>query len=309
MHHSKKILIRLCLFVLPILILIGYFEYKLKTKPFVSSYATKKYFLEQQLDSVEILILGSSQTFNGVNPACFNKRAFNLSNVSQTLYYDKRLTLEYLPKLPKLKTVLINISYFSFFYQLYDIKENWRDYYYNQHFGIKYYQLNPFLLSNYSAFAMYQPMHSVKLAFNKFEDETAKEILPNGYQPKYIQEAINDGVGKERVDVHNSENFTNRRKEIETDLEDFVSQLSQKNIQVVFLTTPVYSTYSKFCNKNITEENNQFVHLLCKSHKCKYLNFFEDTRFIKDDFFDNDHLKNNGAIKLSKIINDTLSKL
>lgn len=309
MQNTKKILTKLCLFALPIALFIGYFEYELKTKPLVSSYAAKKYFLEKQLDSIEVLILGSSQTFNGVNPAFFAKKAFNLANVSQTIYYDKRLTLDYLPKLPKLKTVFINVGYFSFFYQLFDIKENWRDYYYLQQFGIKYYELNPFLLNNYSAFSVYQPMHSVKLAFNKFEDEAAKEILSNGYQPKYIQETMNDSLGNERVNIHNSENFTNRRKEIETDLEDFVKQLSEKNIQVVFLTTPVYSTYSKFCDKKIIEANNQFINLLCKKYKYNYLNFFEDKRFTKDDFFDNDHLKNNGAIKLSKIISDTLSKL
>jgi hypothetical protein len=290
-------------------VFICYFEYQLKAKPFVSSYAAKKYFLEQQLDSVEVIILGSSQTFNGVNPACFAKKTFNLANVSQTLYYDKRLALKYLPKLPKLNTVVINIGYFSFFYQLYDIKENWRDYYYNQHFGIKYYELNQFLLANYSAFSVYQPMHSAKLALNNFEDETTKEILPNGYQPKYIQEAINDSLGKERVDVHNTENYKNRRKEIEKDLEDFVKQLSEKNIQVVFLTTPVFSTYSKFCDKKVIEANNQFINLLCRKYNYNYLNFFEDKRFNKDDFFDNDHLKNNGAIKLSKIIKDTLIKL
>ena len=289
--------------------LIGYFEYQLKTKPFVSSYASKKYFVEKQLDSVEVLILGASQSFNGVNPAHFDKRAFNLANVSQTLYYDKRLTLKYLPKLPKLKTVFINIAYFSFFYQLYDMKENWRDYYYNQCFGIKYYELNPFLFANYSAFSVYQPIHSAKLAFNNFEDETAKEILPNGYQPKYFQDAINDSLGKERVGVHNTEMFENRRKEIEEDVEDFVSQLKHRNIQVIFFTTPVYSTYSKFCDKQVLESNSQFIHLLCRKYNYTYLNFFEDKRFNKDDFFDNDHLKNNGATKLSKIINDTINKL
>lgn len=308
MNHSKKILIRLCLFVSPILILIGYFEYQLKTKPFVSSYATKKYFIEQQLDSIEILVLGSSQTFNGINPACFTQKTFNLANVSQTIYYDKRLTLEYLPKLPKLKTVFINIGYFSFFYQLFDIKESWRDYYYLQHFGIRYKELNPFLLNNYLAFSVYQPTHSVKLALHKFEDETAKEILFNGYQPKYTQDEISDSSGKERVRVHNSESFANRKKEIEADLEDFVKLLTCKNIEVVFLTTPVYLTYSKFCDKVVNKNNTGYIQSLCKKYSCQYLNFLEDKRFTKNDFFDNDHLKNNGAIKLSKIINDTLTQ-
>lgn len=297
------------MFLLPLLLVAIYFEYQLKNKPFVSSYAAKKYFFEKQLDSVEVLILGSSQTFNGIDPSCFKNKAFNLANVSQTIYYDKRLTLHYLPKLPKLKTVIINISYFSFFYQLYDIKENWRDYYYLQHFGIKYYQLNTFQLNNYSTFSVYQPLHSIKLATNNFEDENAKEILPNGYQPKYSQDLISDSLGKVRVDVHNQENFASRRKEIENDLDDFVQQLKDKNLQVIFLTTPVYSTYSKFCDKKIIGANSQFINLLCKKYNYSYLNFFEDTRFDKDDFFDNDHIKNNGATKLSKIVNDTISKL
>jgi len=63
---------------------------------------------------------------------------------------------------------------------------------------------------------------------NKFEDEIAKQIAANGYQPKYFQEEISDSLGKSRVELHNKEIFSKRRKEIEVDLEDFVSQLTQK---------------------------------------------------------------------------------
>ena len=305
MAALKKILLKLFLFLLPLIIIFGYLEYELRTLPFVSSYATKKYFLEKQLDTIETLVLGSSQTFNGINPAFFLTNTFNLANVSQTIYYDKRLTLQYLPKLTKLKTVIINIAYFSFFYQMFDIVEKWRDYYYLQHFGITYHQLKAFSLNNYSMFSVYEPKHALKLALNHYKDEKVKEILPNGYQPKYTQEIINDSTCLQRIKLLNAENF-GRRKEIETDLDDFVKQLISKKINVVFLTTPVFTSYSKFCNRNIIDTNTNFINSLCSRYNCKYLNFFEDKRFTKEDFFDNDHLKNNGANKLSKMISDTL---
>jgi len=308
MSSLQKYIFKLLIFTLPFILCVAYFEFELRTKHFVSSYTAKKYFIEQQLDSIETLVLGSSQTFNGIDPSYFTSKTFNLANVSQTLYYDKRLTLKYLPQMPNLKTVIVNISYFSFFYQMFDIKENWRDYYYLQHFKIKYEELESFALSNYSFLCVYQPKHALSLALHNFEDADAKAILRNGYQPKYVQEAINDTIGQERVNIHNSENFSNRRKEIETDLEDFVKHLIDKKIKVVFVTTPVFTSYSKFCNKNIFKANINFVNHLCSKYNCKYYNFFEDNRFVKADFLDTDHLKSNGATKLSKMLNDLISK-
>ena len=302
MSSLKKFLFRFFIFFIPIILCLAFFEYKLRTKHFVSSYATKKYYLEQQLYSVETLVLGSSQTFHGINPSCFKSKTFNLANVSQTLYYDKRLTLLYLPKLQNLKTVIINISYFSFFYQMYDIKENWRDDYYLQHFRIKYYQYPAFRINNFSAIANYQPKHTLKLALNNFEDADAKAILQNGYLPKYRSELINDSSGLERVKIHNDENFIKRRKEIEEDLEDFIKQLYDKRIKIIFLTTPVFTSYSKFCDKSIIAANTNYINNICNKYNCRYLNFFEDSSFTKLEFYDNDHLNFKGADKLSKMV-------
>ena len=67
----------------------------------------------------------------GVNPNFFSFYGFNLSNVSQSLYYDTRLTLNYIDKMPKLKVIIMSIGYFSFRYQLSKSSEAWReDYYY-----------------------------------------------------------------------------------------------------------------------------------------------------------------------------------
>lgn len=306
MHDIKKIIIKLLFFSIPLLFVLGYVEYNLRTKHLVSSYAVKKYLFEKQLDSIEILVLGNSQMFNGVDVDCFNSKAFNLANVSQTLHYDKELTEKYLPKMPKLKTVIIGISYFSFFYEMCDIEEKWREDFYDAYFNISGCKLNK---ASKFYVSLYQPKQAFKLALNSFEDESAKSILYNGYQPKFIQKQINDSEGLKRVKVHNAENFYFRRNEIEKKLSDFVEKLRRKNIRIVFVTTPVFNTYSKFCDSLIVSKNTNYIADLCNKYNCKYLNFFTDKRFVISDFEDNDHLKNNGARKLSKIMNDTLFAL
>ena len=306
MKETNKILLKTFCFFLPIILILGFLEFQLRTHHFTSSYAAKKYYAEQQLDSVETLVLGSSESFNGIDPTYFYSRTFNLANVSQTLFYDKALTLKYVNQMPKLKHVIINISYFSFFYQLHDIKEKWRDDYYRLFFDTKFSEDKNFTLNNYSYLSVYQLKHSIELAFNNFKDESAQNILRNGYQPRYNQELINDSTGLARVTIHNNEIFKNRRTQIEKDLESFIEVLKQKKINIIFITTPVYNTYSKFCNPKILEQNSSFINQLCTKYQTQYLNYFSDSSFIKEDFFDNDHLNNSGAKKLSIKINKEL---
>ncbi len=308
MKETNKILLKIFYFFLPIILLLGFVEYQLRSHHFTSSYAAKKYYVEQQLDSIETLILGSSESFNGIDPTYFSTTTFNLANVSQTLFYDKALTLKYLNQMPKLKNVIINISYFSFFYQLHDIKEKWRDDYYRLLFDIKFSNDKNFTLNNFSYLSVYQLKHSIELAFSNFKDDNAVNILHNGYQPRFRSELINDSTGLARVNIHHNEIFKHRRKEIEIDVEDFVVQLKRKNINIIFITTPVYTTYSKFCNPKIIEQNSNFINQLTSKYQCKYYNYFTDTSFKKTDFFDNDHLNNSGAKKLSIKLNEEISR-
>ena len=51
---------KILLFLLPICLIFGFTEYKLKKIP--NSYNKKRKFLESQLDSINVLVLGASQT-------------------------------------------------------------------------------------------------------------------------------------------------------------------------------------------------------------------------------------------------------
>ena len=109
-----RFVIRASFFLIPLLVLVGYFEFRLNEV--TNSFNFKRRHLEDQLDSIQLLVLGSSQATYGIDPDYFSVRAYNLSNPSQSIYYDTRLTLSYLSRLPQLEYVVIPISYFSLGY-------------------------------------------------------------------------------------------------------------------------------------------------------------------------------------------------
>jgi DltD protein len=304
------LLLKLMVLALPIALLLAYFEYNLQSKNFVSTYSAKKYWFYKNGATTKILILGNSQSFYGINPKYLQQPAFNLANVSQTLYYDKKLTEKFINKMPQLSTVVIGISYFSFFYEMQDISENWRCHFYNHYFNIEPNEALPFEASKFFLTSLYKPKQALQLAITNWQNEIALQIEPNGYLAKtnsIVQ--INDSTGKLRVEVHDNEIFANRKNEIAKKLENFVATLTSKKIKVVFVTTPVFATYSKFCNPNVLLSNDSIIKHLCKKYNAKYYNFFSNNLFAINDFSDNDHLNSNGALKLSNMLNDSLEAL
>src|ERR1700741_548291 len=99
MHSVKKFIFKSVLFAIPLLLGFILVEFWLRSIP--NSYNQKRIYLEQQLDSIEVLILGSSHSVDGINPQYIHPKAFNLGNISQSMYYDKSLTLKYLSRMPR----------------------------------------------------------------------------------------------------------------------------------------------------------------------------------------------------------------
>lgn len=306
--NIKKLLIKTALWALPIVILLVAVEVKLHFSPFISTYSAKQYNLNNQTAKVEVLVLGSSQTLNAINPEFLDATGFNMANVSQTIFYDEQLTLKYLSQLPKLKTIIIGISYFSFFYELEDIEEAWRTHYYYQHYSIKGNNFSYTNANNFSLLKLYGAKKSIQLLVNNSTSGDVKKLMPNGCLLKTEYELINDSLAKQRVAIHNKENF-GRRLQIEKRLEQFLLLLKNKKLNVVFVTTPCHNSYRKFCDKQIVEKNEVFIQQLCKKYDCTYLNFFADTTFTDEDFANCDHLINSGAKKFSLLLNQQLKLL
>lgn len=299
----RKFLLKLFYFS-PIVLFLLYMEYNLGL--IQNSYSYKRTCLETQLDSIKVLALGSSQTAFGINPRYFSEKGFNLANISQTLFYDTRLTLKYVDRMPKLKKVIITVSYFSFGEQLYDGNEVWRDYSYSQFWNIDFPEMNNYDLAKYSKTFLYTPKMSFLFFMKNFNVNLIEGYQANGYiwrDTTLNNLNISNQSGAQRVRAHDITYKENRFLENKNDLELLVCELKKRNIIPVIITPPVYSTYYNYVDKPKLNRTTEAINSICNTYQCKYFNYFTDSRFSKLDFYDNDHLNFIGAEKFSKIIN------
>ena len=97
-------------FLLPIAVVAMGLEIIAESIP--NSYTYKRDYMERHGANVQIVILGSSNAYDGINPSVLPK-AFNLANSSQTLEDDYRLLARHIDTMDSLQTVVVGLGYHS----------------------------------------------------------------------------------------------------------------------------------------------------------------------------------------------------
>ena len=305
----KKLLFKSFLLLFPFLLMVGYSEYQLRLVP--NSYSVKLSQLRKQADSIKLLILGSSHAHHGINPAKFELPAYNMANVSQSLYYDTRIIQQELNRLKSLKVVILPISYFSLESSPAPSLEEWRYFFYLRFYGIplpvevdRYYSV--FDLRRYSLIALYGYQDSRRFFMKRFKKiNLAEQVGPDGWYPiDYIPTAvISEETGKQRAEFHQAGMAPSNISTNIGYLTTIIELLRRKGVTPVLLTLPVYGTYYSHVNETSYNTLCRETAALAAHYGVRYINYFRDSRFDRNDFFDNDHLNRNGATKLSILLN------
>jgi hypothetical protein len=304
----KKFLINAVLFLLWVTsitsVVIIVFEKKLGG--ITNSYNLKRHQLESQADSIQVLVLGTSQSLHGINPAYFNLKGYNASNTAQSFYFDEQIALRYLDKMPRLKYVLISISDYTFGYEIIDGNEEWRDYFYAQCWDIKFPEIKSSDLRLHSKILLYTPEISLGYALQGFHVNLTDNYTDKGWAKMIEHTDIDDINGLKRVQSHNSVYHSNRYGSIKSMLDTLLFELKKRNITPVLFVPPVTSNYNKYADKEKLKIMYNTISELCKKYKCKYYDYLTDSRFLVSDFGDCDHLNSTGAEKFSKILNEDI---
>ncbi|MBK9288996.1 MAG: hypothetical protein IPN38_15265 [Flavobacteriales bacterium] len=125
MYNGMKGYIRLvCLFLLPIMLLLGSMEHGLRQIP--NDYSFKSQRMINDGASFEFLVLGNSHAYLGVDPDQMGSVGFNAANISQDFRYDHMLLERYLERMPHLEHLFIPVSYGSLVTSLESGQESWR---------------------------------------------------------------------------------------------------------------------------------------------------------------------------------------
>jgi hypothetical protein len=300
----KKFILKCCCFLLPFLIFGTYLEYGLSKYP--NSYLVKKDDISQNLQNIEVLILGTSHALNGLNPRFFSQKTFNLANASQSIYYDKALLDLYIDKLPKLKTVILSVSYFSFWYQLESSPEDWRKYFYYQYLNIPNQSINNLEFKAWSSIVLYSPKKTLDIALQNFKVEENKLYYQgwNGTDTAIAEISMSDT--KKRIDFHH---VLMAEKNIVQNIQyinEIITKLRKKNIDIIIIRMPVYKTYYKQMLPKYSHINDSIIKTLTSQYKVFYYNYSQNHHFNRTDFHDSDHLSFIGAEKFSKVVDSLI---
>ena len=301
----KKLLLRLFVAAALQVPFVGFFEYKLGEIPTILE--TKKNALETRLPVLETLVLGSSQTLNGVRPEYLPGPAFNLGNHSQDLYYDVELFRRYQSRLPQLRRVLLEIAYFGFEYNLDDSPEAWRTFTYRKTYGIPHRHLREEIdLRNFSLLASYGNARTLDLAFEGFPSAplpvTRLGWLASERLPELRATGLTLESGRNRVAFHQSMMKAAYFGGNQAKCEQFCEACRPAHVEACLFTPPVNASYRCWIDSRKYAVMQATIESLQKKYAVRYLNYFYDARFLEDDFADHDHLNPLGAAKLSSIL-------
>lgn len=296
----KKYLIKILIIGFPVVLFLLIGELALRNIP--NDYSFKRSYLDENAQNLKTLVLGSSHFYRGVNPQLLEQPAFNAAMVSQSLDYDLKILENYETDFENLETLILPISYFSLFGSLETGVEFWRAPYYNIYYGIG----NP------------------KLGIlNKKGSETLSKVFDFYYLDRKLIMADSLGWGPRNVKVkseelqfsglkaaerHTKENFNLPPFQLKN-LRRIIQMANKNNWKVILITPPAYDSYVA----NLNEKQLDLTIKHCEEieedfDNVFYYNFLQDNSFSSCDFYDADHLNQEGANKFSQMLNMKIQK-
>jgi hypothetical protein len=297
------------LFIIPVVILCILLEFLIRRIP--NDYYYKNKWLSENSGNLQILSLGASNGYFGINPEFFSKKAFNAAHISQSINYDLFIFKKFLPGFDSLKYVLLPVTESTFTSSLETSDEFWRIKNYTIYYGCEYHLYEPqFHLAFYG-----NNLYSVLSRISGYYLLGTSELYCNK-----LGFGLNYSFAKKSKDWEKSGILAARRHKKESSvklydenlsyLNQFIEECYKRNIQVVLLVTPAWHSYLENIDiKQLESTLATFEHLAEQNSNVRFIDLHEDKRFEENDFFDADHLDEFGAKKLTLILNDTLKTL
>ena len=270
-------------------------------------------YLQKEQDSIEMIVLGSSQMKTAVNPEWLDAPTMNLASTSQHHDSDFKLYAGIKERLPKLNTVMIEVSY-SHFELPHNGPDFWKNNIYYEYFNancferrswfkdrIIYLSNPPFfsdaLLDEFLGSKRTTNFNEFGFDLNQFEGE----FSGIDYDENAISELEFTGNSRENEKLFrkNSEYLLQMLKTFESD-----------NIRVILATTPLHGNYLRKRNSEILKRRDSMLNIIRdRFPEVSLLTLESDTLLFKTkDFLNQNHLNPRGAEKFTARLEQLLKE-
>lgn len=309
----RKFVTYCLIFFIPVLAGYGIAEYLTLQIP--SSFATNAAYMEGRENQFEQLILGSSQMQQSVNPEWIHSPTLNLASGDQHHDTDFKLLKGIAPRLPKLKTVILEVSYSHF-----EIPHNGKDFWKNN-FYLKFYDINNFERAVYFkdklAYLANPPLFAKRIK-NYYIDGERKEVYNEfGFNTnaffgqfellKHDEERI---ANITRFKINRIPNLEIFKKNTSLYFE-MLDYLKEQEYQVIISKVPMYKTYHTQKQPDILKRRDSIIsETLKRYHNVTIFDLEQDTlNFEVYDFWNQSHLNPKGAKKFTARLDSLLQRL
>lgn len=293
----KTFFIRFGLFSIPVLALLAVLEYQQGILP--NNYQAKENYLLTVQDSIHTISLGNSQSYMGVNPWVMDQPAFNLSNTAQMLTYDYELLKKYHSQLPALKRVILGISVPSLYTIGNDLPGDFnRTYHYKHYLGIDA-EANPIKPRYYSIVNNISIKKSVDrlIDFYTGADDLVEFDSLGWYTDPVQRDLAQNGI--DAAASHNTYMKWEHKAYNLTQLKNILGLCKSNGYELVIFSPPMFESYRE--NMTIAYYNDMVRSLdsMAQEHSITYQDFTFDDSYTAEDYFDSNHLREQGSIKLT----------
>ena len=291
-------------FLLILSLMVGYVNARYKeTNIYKSINGTDKFYYVPQ--DIDIANLGTSHAQYAFVYEDLDLVGFNFALPAQRVFYDEKIFEKYIKNFKEGSTVIIPISYISF-YLGYD-NENFEDF--NKMYypflslkDIKKPKLSEYL--KYKALPVVTAESNIKYAFIKEEKaHEPKSVYKTSSMPiDKMKEESNDTAGRHLEFIEEGRKDKDKFVAI---VDNIIATAIENNIRPVITTTPFTKYYNEHFSEDFYKEFQDTIDgLLEKYPDIQYLDYSHDPRFENNEklFFDSSHLNIEGGKLFTKII-------
>ncbi len=296
----KKFVIFAVVFFTPIVLVNILVEAYVRSLPLTIK--NRANYFENNKENIEILILGGSQNRDAMNTELMSTPSLNIATSSQGYYINNKF-LEFLdPKLPKLKTVIIPITYKHF--EMGPPQYNsWRNNTYRYYFDLEidskftYFKDKLLFLSNpkvYDAIIKNYRNQAIKQSEESLYDYNIENSLFHKLEYDY-----------ERIMNHNFKVIPQKEspeflKGHTQYLNKMLDYCHKNDLDVIFSITPVTNQYLQKQNIEIKRNVDSILTKCLERYNARVFSpKLEDFELI-EDFRDHTHLGPKGAMKYTE---------
>ena len=271
-----------------------------------TSFRQKRLGLEAQAPALQVLVLGPSVGMNAVDPSQWPVPGYNLANNGQSLYYDRALLELWLPRLPRLRTVLFSLGRPNLRVTVTSMNESARGFAYRREFGIEH--EDPVLRldsRNWSAALALDPLKVLAWSLNGsglvLSDLSAGgwEALP-ALDELHQEMELSPIVARQHAD-HQRGMMVEPASYGLGILGSALALCRARGLAAGVFVPPVTRAFAAESEDGRAGELAA-LRALCRAQGARFHDYFTDPRFQDQDFADVDHLAAPAAARFTRMV-------